>query len=105
MQRAATALSLISFSLKFIFVNLDFMTIWIFWKISVTALTAASLKQSSLIVFHEEINVQGRLGLNLEKIHRSVQILRNFKFFEKGRFCYKFREIQVLSQIVFYKCR
>ena len=27
------------------------------------------------VVLYREINVQGRLGLNLRKIHRSVQIL------------------------------
>ena len=47
-----------------------------------------------------EINVQGRLVLNLRKIHHSVQNLLSFEFFEKRRVCCTFRKVQVLSQKV-----
>ena len=59
------------------------MTIWIFCKISVTALAAVKFKRSSWIVLYKQINIEGRLELNLGKIHRGVQIWLNFEFFKK----------------------
>ena len=43
------------------------MTITIFLKIAVTALAVANFKQLNWMVLYKRINVQGRLGLNLEK--------------------------------------
>ena len=60
------------------FVDWDFK-IWIFWKMSVIALAAANINRSSLTVYYKEITVEGRLRLNLGKIHRNFQILWNFE--------------------------
>ena len=46
----------------------------LFFLMSVTALAVANFKGSSKIILYKEINVQERLGLNLEKIHRSDHI-------------------------------
>ena len=77
-----------------------FMTILIFWTISVITLAAANFKRSSEVDFYKEIYVQG--GLNLEKIHRSVRVYEILNFSKKVRFRSKFREIQALSQIVLH---
>ena len=69
-----------------------------------TSLAAANFKWLSKIVLYKEIYVQGRLRLNLGKIHRRVQILCNLEFFEVQFRC-EFREVQVLSKIVLDKCR
>ena len=62
----------------------DFMGFWIFWKMSVVALT---------FVLYTD---QGTLVLNLAKIDWSVQIFSDFEFFEN------FLKIVQLKQISIY---
>ena len=54
------------------------------------------IERLSWISFYKDMNLQACLELMLERIHRSVQILWNFEFFEKYHFFSKFQKIQVL---------
>ena len=62
---------------------------------SVIVLAPANFKQLSSIGHYEDINVQGRLGLNFEKIHQCSDFMKFWIFRKKGQFSFKFREIDI----------
>ena len=53
---------------------------------SVRTIAAANFKRSRLIVLYKEINVQGRLGLNLKKSIGAFRFYNILNFSKKGIF-------------------